>query len=133
MPVASLSHPAPEFALIEALRLAECYLLKPSAFEYRAPQTLDEAVALLTAHPGSKLIAGGQSLMPILAFRLAAPSLLVDLRRLPGLGEIVIDADGVRLGAKESHGLASGERVAFGSIQTVFLDAQAVWRLLHAR
>jgi carbon-monoxide dehydrogenase medium subunit len=74
--------------------------MKPAAFEYFAPQTLDEAAALLTAHPGAKLIAGGQSLMPVLAFRLAVPSLLVDLRRLPGLGEIVIDVDGLRLGAK---------------------------------
>jgi carbon-monoxide dehydrogenase medium subunit len=74
--------------------------VKPSRFEYRAPETLDEAVALLAANRGAKLIAGGQSLMPVLAFRLAAPSLLVDLRRLPMLGEIALDADGVRLGAK---------------------------------
>jgi aerobic carbon-monoxide dehydrogenase medium subunit len=74
--------------------------MKPPRFEYRAPETLDEAVALLVADPSAKLIAGGQSLMPVLAFRLAAPNLLVDLRRLSGLGDIAVDADGVRLGAK---------------------------------
>ena len=74
--------------------------MKPPPFEYRAPETLDEALALLAADPGARPIAGGQSLMPILNFRLAAPSLLVDLRRVPGLGDIVVDADGVRLGAK---------------------------------
>ena len=74
--------------------------MKPPRFEYRAPETLDEAVGLLAADPGAKPIAGGQSLMPILAFRLATPSLLVDLRRLAGLDNIVLDADGVRLGAK---------------------------------
>ena len=74
--------------------------MKPSRFEYRAPETLDEAVALLAADPGAKVLAGGQSLMPVLAFRLAAPSLLVDLRRLPGLGGIAVGADGFRLGAK---------------------------------
>ena len=74
--------------------------MKPPAFDYRAPATLDEAVALLAADPGAKLIAGGQSLMPVLNFRLAAPTMLVDLRRLPGLGEIKIGADGVRLGAR---------------------------------
>lgn len=74
--------------------------MKPPPFEYRAPETLDEAVALLAADPGAKPIAGGQSLMPLLNFRLAAPSLLVDLRRLSGLGDIAIGADGVRLGAK---------------------------------
>ena len=73
--------------------------MKPSRFEYRSPETLDEAVALLAADHGAKLIAGGQSLIPVLAFRLAAPSLLVDLRRLPDLGKITIDADGVGLGA----------------------------------
>src|SRR5438132_2630957 len=74
--------------------------MKPPAFDYRAPLTLDEAVALLASDPGAKLIAGGQSLMPILNFRLAAPSLLVDLRHLPGLDRIDITPDGVRLGAK---------------------------------
>src|ERR1700760_1911454 len=74
--------------------------MKPSRFEYRAPETLDEAVALLAENPGAKPIAGGQSLMPILAFRLASPDLLVDLRRIPRLDAIVIDGDGVRLGAK---------------------------------
>ena len=46
------------------------------------------------------MIAGGQSLMPVLAFRLATPSMLVDLRRVPGLGDIAIDDSGVRLGAR---------------------------------
>jgi carbon-monoxide dehydrogenase medium subunit len=74
--------------------------MKPPVFDYRAPATLDEAVALLAADPGAKAIAGGQSLMPVLNFRLAAPSLLVDLRHLPGLDEINIGPDGGRLGAK---------------------------------
>jgi len=74
--------------------------MKPPPFEYRAPETLDEAVGLLAADPDAKPIAGGQSLMPILNFRLAAPSTLVDLRRVPGLGEIAVGANGARLGAK---------------------------------
>src|ERR1051325_9359779 len=74
--------------------------MNPPPFESRAPETLDEAVGLLATDPDAKPIAGGQSLMPILNFRLAAPSMLVDLRRVPGLGEIAVGADGVRLGAK---------------------------------
>ena len=74
--------------------------MKPPPFEYSAPGTLEEAVALLAADPGARLIAGGQSLMPVLNFRLGAPSALVDLRRVPGLDRIVIDASGIRLGAK---------------------------------
>jgi aerobic carbon-monoxide dehydrogenase medium subunit len=83
-----------------AWHVAERYFMKPPPFEYRAPDTLEEAVALFTADPAAKPIAGGQSMIPMLAFRLATPSLLVDLRRLPGLGDIVVDVDGVRLGAK---------------------------------
>src|SRR5260370_20160222 len=76
-------------------------LMKPSAFEYKSPTTLAEAVSLLKAGDGNaKLISGGQSLMPMLAFRLAAPELLVDLKRIPDLNGIGIGDDGVRLGAK---------------------------------
>ena len=75
--------------------------MKPPQFEYAAPASLSEALALLTASDGeAKPLAGGQSLMPVLAFRLASPSLLVDLRHIPGLDRIEVGADGVRLGAK---------------------------------
>ena len=75
--------------------------MKPAPFDYSCPATIAEAVAVLAAYDGeAKVIAGGQSLMPLLAFRLAAPKLLVDLRKLPGLDHIVIGADGVRLGAR---------------------------------
>ncbi|HUZ75849.1 MAG TPA: xanthine dehydrogenase family protein subunit M [Stellaceae bacterium] len=75
--------------------------MKPPRFEYACPATLGEAVALLTQRHGeAKVLAGGQSLMPVLAFRLASPSLLVDLRKLPDLDGIAIAADGVRLGAR---------------------------------
>jgi len=74
--------------------------MKLPPLDYAAPATLEEAVRLLAAHDGdARPIAGGQSLMPVLAFRLAQPSLLVDLGNLPGLGRIDIDGDGVRLGA----------------------------------
>jgi aerobic carbon-monoxide dehydrogenase medium subunit len=73
--------------------------LKPTIFDYCAPATLAEAIDLLLTADAT-VIAGGQSLMPLLAFRLAAPSMLVDLRRVPGLDTIAIDDSGVRLGAK---------------------------------
>ncbi len=74
--------------------------MKLPPFEYACPATLNEAVALLAAHDGeAKPIAGGQSLMPMMAFRIAQPSLLVDLRKLPDLNRISIGPDGVRLGA----------------------------------
>ena len=74
--------------------------MKLPPFEYACPTELSEAVALLAAHNGdAKPIAGGQSLVPMLAFRLAAPTLLVDLRKLPDLRKIEISATGLGLGA----------------------------------
>jgi carbon-monoxide dehydrogenase medium subunit len=74
--------------------------MKLPAFEYASPATLAEAVSLLASHDGdAKAIAGGQSLMPMMAFRVAQPSLLVDLRKIPGLNQIKISKDGVSLGA----------------------------------
>ena len=74
--------------------------MKMPAFDYACPATLSEAVALLAAHDGdAKVLAGGQSLLPVLAFRLAAPKLLVDLRKLADLRHIRITHNGVALGA----------------------------------
>ena len=74
--------------------------MKMPPFEYVCPTTLSEAVALLASRDGdAKALAGGQSLVPMLAFRLAQPALLVDLRKLPDLRQIKISDDGVVLGA----------------------------------
>ncbi|HEX4239197.1 MAG TPA: xanthine dehydrogenase family protein subunit M [Xanthobacteraceae bacterium] len=74
--------------------------MKLPSFDYACPATIAEAVALLAAHRGeAKPIAGGQSLVPMLAFRLAAPTLLVDLRKLSELSQITITAADVTLGA----------------------------------
>src|SRR5689334_19677137 len=75
--------------------------MKLPDFEYAAPSTPSEVVQLLASRRGeAKVIAGGQSLLPTMAFRLARPSLLVDLRNLKGLDRIVIDEAGVLLGAR---------------------------------
>jgi carbon-monoxide dehydrogenase medium subunit len=74
--------------------------MKLPPFEYKSPTSLAEAVAILAAEGGgARPLAGGQSLLPVLAFRLAAPSILVDLRRIPDLRRITIDDKGVHLGA----------------------------------
>jgi aerobic carbon-monoxide dehydrogenase medium subunit len=74
--------------------------MKLPSFDYACPATIAEAVALLATHGGeAKPIAGGQSLVPMLAFRLAAPTLLVDLRKLSELRQIKITDAGVTLGA----------------------------------
>src|SRR6476660_2465475 len=74
--------------------------MKLPPFEYACPTTLPEAVQLLAGHDGeAKALAGGQSLVPMLAFRLAQPALLVDLRKLADLRGIRISEKGVALGA----------------------------------
>ncbi|HKX04894.1 MAG TPA: FAD binding domain-containing protein, partial [Methylomirabilota bacterium] len=63
--------------------------MKPAPFDYVAPASLDEAVgAMATGGGDAKVLAGGQSLVPMLALRLARPTLLVDINRLPGLDAI---------------------------------------------
>jgi aerobic carbon-monoxide dehydrogenase medium subunit len=74
--------------------------MKLPSFDYACPATIAEAIAFLAAQAGeAKPIAGGQSLMPMLAFRLTAPALLVDLRKLDELRQIKITDAGVTLGA----------------------------------
>jgi len=65
----------------------------PPAFDYAAPKTLPEAVALLGQNPEAKILAGGHSLIPLMKFRLASPALLVDINRLEGLAYIREDAE----------------------------------------
>jgi CO/xanthine dehydrogenase FAD-binding subunit len=73
--------------------------MKLPAFDYACPTTIAEAVGLLAAHGEAKPIAGGQSLVPLLAFRLTAPTLLVDLRKVSELRQVKIADAGVTLGA----------------------------------
>ena len=74
--------------------------MKPPKFDYHAPKAVDEALALLARYDGeAKILAGGQSLMPLLNFRLSRPAALIDLNRIPALAYIK-EADGsVRFGA----------------------------------
>jgi CO/xanthine dehydrogenase FAD-binding subunit len=63
--------------------------MKPAPFHYHAPTTIDEALALLHEHAdGAKLLAGGQSLVPVMNFRLATPAMLIDLNRIAALSYI---------------------------------------------
>ena len=73
--------------------------MKPPEFDYAAPTSLAEAVSLLADTADSKILAGGQSLLPLLNFRLAAPSLLVDIARVPTLDSIERENGTIRIGA----------------------------------
>jgi carbon-monoxide dehydrogenase medium subunit len=75
--------------------------MKLPNFEYVAPSSPTEVVKILAEHKGeAKIIAGGQSLLPTMAFRLAQPRVLVDVRKLDGLNNIAMEGSGVVLGAR---------------------------------
>mgnify|MGYP002651728337 FL=1 len=73
--------------------------MKPAKFDYHAPTTVDDAVALLAGGGDARVLAGGQTLIPMMNFRLAAPAVIVDLNRIPELATIKDDGDTVRIGA----------------------------------
>jgi carbon-monoxide dehydrogenase medium subunit len=75
----------------------------PVAFDYARPSTVEEAVAALGSSDEAKILAGGQSLLPVLRLRLAAPALLVDLGALPGLTGARLDGDTLVIGAMTTH------------------------------
>ncbi len=77
----------------------------PSRFGYESPKTVEEAIAILDSSGGdAKILAGGQSLVPMLKLRFAAPEMLVDINNIDGLRYINIEADGtIRIGALARH------------------------------
>ncbi|HTE69574.1 MAG TPA: FAD binding domain-containing protein [Actinomycetes bacterium] len=104
--------------------------MKPPVFDYHRPGTVAEALAVLAelGHQG-KVLAGGQSLVPLLNMRLAAPAHLVDINRLGELDEVSCDADAVRVGALARHARVEHDREAFAAIP---LLRQAIGDIAHA-
>ena len=88
----------------------------PSAFEYTAPESLDEALAALRdGGEDAKVLAGGHSLIPLMKLRLATPSLLVDLRRVPGLSGIQREDGSWRIGTMTTHYEVNGAGLGLAS------------------
>jgi aerobic carbon-monoxide dehydrogenase medium subunit len=79
--------------------------MKPAPFHYHAPKTIEEAVATLAAVAGEdgRVLAGGQSLVPIMAFRLARPAHLVDINGVEALRRLAVDGDKLAIGACVRH------------------------------
>ena len=79
--------------------------MKPASFIYHRPDTLDEAVRLLAelAPQDGRILAGGQSLVPIMAFRLATPPHLIDINSVRGLDGLVVQDGQLRIGARVRH------------------------------
>lgn len=78
--------------------------MKPAPFEYVAAHSVDEAVgALAAAGDGGKLLAGGQSLVPLMAMRLARPDVVVDINAVEGMDQVVVEGQQLRVGALARH------------------------------
>ena len=78
--------------------------MKPPPFDYCCLETLEEALALLAEHgEAAKVIAGGQSLVPMLNLRALHPAVLIDINRLPGLDYVTLDGGQLRIGALARH------------------------------
>jgi aerobic carbon-monoxide dehydrogenase medium subunit len=92
--------------------------MKPAPFELARPANLAEAAAALARHAGgARLLAGGQSLAPMLNLRLVRPTMLVAIAHLPELGAVAEDADAVTIGAAVTHSaIADGRTPDIGGI-----------------
>lgn len=78
--------------------------MKPAAFDYIRPSTVEEAVSALAERDGdAKVLAGGQSLVPMLNFRIAAPGALVDINRIEGMRYLTFEGDRLRIGMLTRH------------------------------
>jgi len=86
--------------------------VKPAPFEYHRPDSVDEALELLTQYGwDAKLLAGGQSLVPAMNFRLSQPGVLIDLNRIPGLDYIHEREGGLRIGAMARQRVAERSEI----------------------
>ena len=103
--------------------------MKPPAFTYHRPASVADALAVLAeTGPDGKVLAGGQSLVPVLNMRLAAPGHLVDINRLGELAHVTVDAGVVRVGALARHAAVERDAAAFATLP---LLRQATGHVAH--
>ena len=96
--------------------------MKPAPFEFARPASLADALEVLAANPGAKVLAGGQSLVPLLSMRLAAPAMLVDINGIEELAYVRSATDGVRVGALARHADVEADEEA-GRVQPLLGEA----------
>jgi carbon-monoxide dehydrogenase medium subunit len=97
-------HSSAQFSVIQIVARGSSLAMKPAAFAYYSPGTLADAVALLGEHgEDARVLAGGQSLVPAMAFRMARPAVLVDINRIPALAHASAEGSVLRIGALARH------------------------------
>ena len=103
--------------------------MKPPPFTYHRPRTLDEALdTLAELGADGKVLAGGQSLVPLMSMRLAAPGHLVDINHVPDLGRVGVDGNVVRVGARARHRDVERDEPAYDAVP---LLRQALLHVAH--
>jgi carbon-monoxide dehydrogenase medium subunit len=103
--------------------------VKPAPFAYHRPRGLEETLGLLaTLGSEGKVLAGGQSLVPLMSMRLSAPAHLVDVNHVPGLDRVDVTADAVRVGALARHSQVEHHAAAYDAIP---LLRQALLHVAH--
>lgn len=103
--------------------------MKAAPFAYYAPESLQGAIGTLSEVEDAKALAGGQSLLPLMALRLAQPAALVDLRRIPGLAGIELEDGSIRLGAMTTQREAERSPVIHRRLPVL---AEALSSVAHA-
>jgi aerobic carbon-monoxide dehydrogenase medium subunit len=103
--------------------------VKPPAFTYHRPRSIDEALDVLASlGEQGKVLAGGQSLVPLMSMRLSSPPHLVDVNHVPGLDTVHVDADAVHVGALARHSQLEHHAPAYDAVP---LLRQALRQVAH--
>jgi aerobic carbon-monoxide dehydrogenase medium subunit len=98
----------------------------PARFEYHRPTTLDEALRMVSSWEDAKVLAGGQSLIPLLKFRFASPAHLVDINRVPGLAGLGEEGGSLRIGALVRHNQVAGSDLVSARYPTLAAAAPQI-------
>ncbi len=98
----------------------------PAGFEYFTPMSVDEAVALLREHSDAKVLAGGQSLLPVLRLRLAAPESIVDIGKIDELRGVQDDGDALLIGALTPHSTVQADPLIAEHARLISLAAATI-------
>jgi aerobic carbon-monoxide dehydrogenase medium subunit len=102
------------------------YTQRPAEFEYKRPESVEEAIGLLANGGEVRPLAGGHSLLPMMKLRLAEPGVLVDIARLPGLDVISEEGDALRIGALATHASVASSEVVREKCRVLATTAEGI-------
>jgi carbon-monoxide dehydrogenase medium subunit len=102
------------------------YTQRPAEFDYQRPTSLDEAIGLLAKDSDARPLSGGHSLLPMMKLRLAGPSTIVDIGRIPGLDGIEQDGDAIRIGALATHASVAASELVRSQCRVLAVTAEGI-------